>query len=153
MNENEISDRRSLLYVAVAQKYHEAVELLIREGAKPDLADSECRAPLHVAAYLGDMKFCQLLLDAEANVNQVDIAGRTPLHVAVWEDNTDVVQFLLEKGAAVDHQAPGEVNQRVTKISKLYQKYMHCKKNMANGTVPEFVGQLSTKKVDATDPI
>src|SRR5262245_27610644 len=59
-------------------------------------------APLHDAAYRGDVAKVKELLAGGADVNAKDDKSDTPLHYACFEGRVEVVELLLQKGAELD---------------------------------------------------
>ena len=71
------------------------IQLLIKRGANPNLADFRGCTPLRDAAICGNNDLIQLLLDGGADPNKEDEDGRTPLRLA---QNKDVVDLLKRTG-------------------------------------------------------
>lgn len=61
--------------------------------------DSIGRAPLHIAASIGDYQLASALIDLGADLNVTDNDLRTPLHYAAETQQLDVVRLLVERGA------------------------------------------------------
>ena len=75
-------------------------ELLLKHGAKPDLADYQGHTPLTIASNTGDLSIVRkLVCDCYVDVNSRSIHGITALHMAAQDGHTSVVNFLLSKGA------------------------------------------------------
>ena len=52
--------------------------------------------PLHIAALLGHLEFCEVLLNKTPSLaSELDSEGRSPLHLASAEGHTEVVKALL----------------------------------------------------------
>lgn len=62
------------------------IEVLLKEGAKPDATDSSKRTPLHFAAMEGNPDTIQLLLTQGADKTATDAEGKTPLEVCNADD-------------------------------------------------------------------
>jgi hypothetical protein len=111
--------------VALAHGEFEAVNALIRRGARVDLlvaagtgraaealrllpgADAESRhRALALAAQFGHAGIVRMLLDAGENPDRYNPVGfhshSTPLHQAAWAGHREVVQLLVERGARLD---------------------------------------------------
>lgn len=69
-----------LMYVAF-EGYVDAVDFLLRRGAKIDAIDEDGMTPLHFAALAGCQASCRALVLAGANTAALDDDGRTPLDV------------------------------------------------------------------------
>ena len=87
------------LFAAARSGFHEAVELLLELGAKPDHRSHLDETPLHLAAETYDVKTVQMLIDAGAEIDARNRIGRTALHVAAHANRLDVVKALLAAGA------------------------------------------------------
>ena len=79
------------------------VQLLINAGADVN-GGGGVTAPLHWAAYGGNIKAIELLIEAGADVNRASTenngpAGRTPLHWVARENDLDCLNTLLAAGA------------------------------------------------------
>lgn len=93
------------LFTAVNKKHHELMQLLLDNGADPDIAtDGDRRTPLILAAKIGDPKSVELLLNAQADVNKTDAYGGSALTSAAAarfcskEDKESVLTLLLDAG-------------------------------------------------------
>lgn len=94
------------LYVA-AQRQREAVIDVFKAYAgkvqtnKPRTCDGE--TPLHVAAFMGNLKIVNTLLDmgSDPNIRRCD-SGETALHICVREGHTHICSRLIEAGANVN---------------------------------------------------
>ncbi|KAL7293438.1 hypothetical protein TKK_0013199 [Trichogramma kaykai] len=96
-----------VLSLAVRHKRIKVIELLLKKGAEPNLANVEGWTPLHFICqdYDNDMgtlgrffKICELR-GKPVNVNAQTESGWTPLHVSMEHGNVALVEFLLDKGA------------------------------------------------------
>lgn len=84
----------------------EAVELLLRRGANPNVFDTFNDSPLQLAILGNHTEAVRLLVEHGADVNYVQPFvkgspenGWSPLHYAVKNGNADIVQILVEHGA------------------------------------------------------
>ncbi len=86
------------LHNIMTEEQFEILELLLVEGADPNVKNDEGIASLHLAAWV---KNADLLLKAGANINTVDLQGNTPLHILAGdgEERAEVIKFLISKGA------------------------------------------------------
>nr|XP_053654656.1 poly [ADP-ribose] polymerase tankyrase-2-like [Cherax quadricarinatus] len=102
--------RVALMY-AVMGNHQEAVETLLRAGARPDATDSHNRTPLHFAAYKGHLGCIKAILHAVESKGITncegqggvwlaqDVKGVTPLHHAAIHSNSKCLQVLLKYAA------------------------------------------------------
>lgn len=75
------------------------LELLVRAGADPNVADPTTRAtPLHMAAARGLQSSVALLLEAKAEINAKDARGETPTAHALHGGHTAVANLLKQRG-------------------------------------------------------
>ena len=99
------------LVAALAGRHFQTAKLLHHNGAHVNVAGRSGRAPLHSAAWYGDLEMVQVLLDYKANVNVQDPVNWTPIHYVSRGFRTqpaphnirqlfpDVARLLLEHGA------------------------------------------------------
>ncbi|MFG1575151.1 ankyrin repeat domain-containing protein, partial [Staphylococcus aureus] len=96
----------SLLHLALFCDQKKVVEVLLRNGACPNLANNEGLTPLHVMC-IKDYDYGLAKLFFEINddirqtveINSKDKLGRTALQLAVQKLLPDVVDLLLARGA------------------------------------------------------
>ncbi|KAL7299436.1 hypothetical protein TKK_0007679 [Trichogramma kaykai] len=106
------------LHVALAHNYEDAVKLLLKRGADPNVANAKGLTALHIICqgkpitiegttkvipYKGET-FFKLIHDnslhAVRTINARDELGNTPLHYAVKSGNKKLIQLLLRRGGA-----------------------------------------------------
>jgi ankyrin repeat protein len=92
-------DGKSPLGISVFWGIFEYVRLLLDNGAKVNMKNSEGDTFLHTAALGDHVKVASILLDRGANPNDVNEAGDSPLHIAAREGHEEFTALLLEKGA------------------------------------------------------
>lgn len=90
----------------------DAVQTLLTNGARTDVADASGDTPLHHAARTRDPIVAAMLLDAGADVRRINDEGLTPLGVACRAGNEAVVRLLLDRGGGGD--VPGAIPALVT---------------------------------------
>lgn len=96
----EIGLGESALHRAVLLRRHETVQILLQNGADPDIGNDFARTPLHYAAMQDDIRLVKLLTDAGADVLALDIRGSTALHEAAAAGASDIYQLLISLGAS-----------------------------------------------------
>lgn len=76
------------LIMATKGRHLEAVQVLLDEGADPNITDKglELETALHIAAYRGDIEIVRLLLLAGARPDMRNDNGRTPRSLAAQQD-------------------------------------------------------------------
>ena len=102
------------LHFAAAEGSAEMVQLLLRNGAHPNIATTdapflniECAkgvTPLHLAASAGNAKAMEYLLAAGAYINTPDAEGNTPYFYACTEFDGTCVHLLQAAGADKKHR-------------------------------------------------
>jgi hypothetical protein len=101
------------LVAAVSRKHSQTAELLHQSGADPNVQCHGGNAPLHSAAWFGDVEMAQALLNLEANVNIRNGISRTPLNyfsidngssfsIAPKQALVNVTRLLLDRGADIN---------------------------------------------------
>ncbi len=93
------------LLAAVRDSYHgrhDAVLMLLTNGADARAIDAEGASALHGAARSADPGVAALLLDAGAYLDALDRQGNSALGVAAALGNLEVVRFLLDHRAACE---------------------------------------------------
>uniref|UniRef100_A0ABD2WPN2 PRANC domain-containing protein n=1 Tax=Trichogramma kaykai TaxID=54128 RepID=A0ABD2WPN2_9HYME len=97
----------SPLHLALKHEHKKIVELLLRRGANPNLANKNGLTPLHTLCSRKDSNyelmqlFFQICDDIKqpVQVDTWDKSGNTPLHVALKLKHFKVVELLLKRGA------------------------------------------------------
>jgi ankyrin repeat protein len=84
------------LWAAVSKRNYEAVELLLMNGADPNIVNSDGRTPLHLAALQGHAEMIKALVKAGASVSVRDHRSQTPLYLA---DDEPSAEILIKLGA------------------------------------------------------
>ena len=88
------------LYVACEFNHHTAVKLLLKLGAKPNLAREDGATPLYKACQdKNGHSVANLLIHYGADVNKPGSSGITPLWIAVHLGNAHMADILLKAGA------------------------------------------------------
>lgn len=105
------------LFCATEKKSPELVELLLRQGADPNISEelgnplqffvfccSFCSfikgfTPLHNAALVGSIEVVLHLIRAGAHVNIQNKSGMTPLHLATKKEFYEIIRVLIKYGA------------------------------------------------------
>ncbi|CAB0042617.1 unnamed protein product [Trichogramma brassicae] len=96
------------LHLAISCMYNskKMVELLLRMGANPNLANAKGSTPLHIISkkcYTDDLVSLIFRFRDEryhpVQVDAMDEEGNTPLHVALKESNKEAARSLLKNGA------------------------------------------------------
>ncbi|XP_037123899.1 ankyrin repeat and protein kinase domain-containing protein 1 [Syngnathus acus] len=85
------------LIVAVLNRLHDIISLLLEHGANPTQGDDDQWTGVHFAAQNGDDKAIRLLLDRGATADPREKSGWTPLHLACQNGHETVVRLLLTR--------------------------------------------------------
>ncbi|KAL7302642.1 hypothetical protein TKK_0004704 [Trichogramma kaykai] len=102
------SSNCSPLYLAMfcnKESGKKVVELLLRRGADPTLANAQGVTPLHNIGR--NVDYAKMILEISDDdiqrtarlVNARDIYGKTPLHMTMRGKRVDLIELLLRKGA------------------------------------------------------
>lgn len=77
---------------------------LLKQGADPNIPNSNWETPLHYASDNSQFTIAKLLLECKANCNVQNKEGETPLHNAAYRGDLKMVKLLLSYGASVSIQ-------------------------------------------------
>ncbi|KPM38323.1 hypothetical protein AK830_g8242 [Neonectria ditissima] len=88
------------LMTAVLRKQRDAVQYLLRIGARIEASDQKKQTALWKAASAGYADIVQILLDAGADIETRDLEGQTPLFAAAAKGSFDTVDGILWGGVA-----------------------------------------------------
>ncbi len=92
------------LIIALEEHNGDAVHLLLKHGADPNMVSAHKLSALHIAILKGDKDSIKLLLENRANVN-IDFAnGDTGLHRVVMLGDAEIVKLFLQAGASVNER-------------------------------------------------
>jgi len=91
----------SLLHQVVEAGLVACAARLLDHGADPNLPNDDKEAPLHYAAWYGEVDMCRMLLGAGALLEARDSQERTPFLWAVRARQGAVVEELISQGADV----------------------------------------------------
>jgi len=86
VNEMDGHKRTPLLKAARHNSGNEILQLLLKNGAKPDIADEEGNTPLHFAAMRGTQDVAKFLMNLGANPYARNNQDLVPYEVATRED-------------------------------------------------------------------
>ncbi len=89
------------LIVACKQGDEKAVRALLKQGAKPDIANLKDEQPLIIACKQGDEEVVRALLKQGAKPDIATLKGEQPLGAAVWSMCPGVVNALLEQEGGI----------------------------------------------------
>ncbi|MBM4222919.1 MAG: ankyrin repeat domain-containing protein [Gammaproteobacteria bacterium] len=92
---------QSTLYLASCEGSIKVVQALLKQGANPNLAQTNHTSPLYIAAQNGHIEVVQALLKQDANSNLARTDGATSLFIAAQNGHVEIVKALLKQG--VDH--------------------------------------------------
>ena len=89
----------TLLIRAVINGNYNNTEILLENGANPNLQNCYGETSLHQAVENRNHKIINLLLDKEANPNIQQKDGETPMHIACVKGDYKIVKLMLHYGA------------------------------------------------------
>ncbi|CAG0903091.1 unnamed protein product, partial [Cyprideis torosa] len=129
------------LFVATDWNRHSVVEVLLANGADPNIASEVERSPLHQAE---SAETAELLIQKGAEVNAKDRRGKTPLFVAIENNRHSVVEVLLANGAdpniaSEDERSPLHQAESAETAELLIQKGAEVNAQDERGKTPLFV--------------
>lgn len=85
---------KTALYIAADEQMTDAVNVLLQNGASPDIQENELRwGALHKAAFHGNAEIVSALIRAKADINLLTSDGDTPLHMAAWKNHPKIAKF------------------------------------------------------------
>lgn len=90
--------------IAVVKNQYDIAELLLKNGANPNIYYSRGISPLIDAVLKHNLDMVKLLIKYKADLDQTDGYGQTPLIFASKEGNLKIVKILVENGANITHQ-------------------------------------------------
>ncbi|MBV0900121.1 MAG: ankyrin repeat domain-containing protein [Wolbachia endosymbiont of Fragariocoptes setiger] len=96
---NKVYKGKTVLQIACQKDSVEIVSYLLLVGADPKVSDESGRLPIHVSAFLGQLRLVELFKEKGIDFNVQDSCEATPLHYACSEGHLEVVQYLIEHGA------------------------------------------------------
>lgn len=96
----------TLLMSAVAYDDIEAVKLLLQHRANPNLADSDGRLPIEMAAFFGNPAIVDMLLEYHRKAPRTLSSAPTVVKAAVLGGNLEIVSKVIAAGANVNGANP-----------------------------------------------
>ncbi|RDD42485.1 Ankyrin-3 [Trichoplax sp. H2] len=97
-------ENSTALHIAAWKGEGDALTLLLKNGADPNIANKLEERPIHYAAVEGNLYCVKKLREFGASVSPENMQGQTPLHEAVRFGHDNIALWLLRQGAAVNHQ-------------------------------------------------
>lgn len=100
---NEIDNEGNTPLIIAFEMYNlEAAEILLDNGADPNIKNNDGKSALHFVmkySFLPNIYLLHHLLNAGANVNEIDNEGNSPLIVALSNTNFKFAKILFDHGA------------------------------------------------------
>ena len=90
------------LHDAASKNAHEAIEILLKQGADINAQDKHGWTPLHHAAWNNAAATAEVLLKQGADIHATNKNGWTPLHWGALNNAADTAEVLLKNGAEVN---------------------------------------------------
>ncbi|KAL4496128.1 hypothetical protein ABPG72_012865 [Tetrahymena utriculariae] len=135
----------------------EAVEVLLKFNANPNIQDKDGNTALNYAASMGQEECCEILLNSnKININQQNSHGETPLIQSIIEGQFNIINMLLNhkinleiqdtKGRSAIHYAAITKGNSPAYIRCLAEKCDLNKKDYDGNTPLLLAASLSLKK-------
>lgn len=97
-----VNVHQNALIQAASNNQYEAVDLLLRRGAKVDSVDNLGNTPLMMTK---DATIIKRLIESGANINHTNTLSHTPLICQAFRNNADAVKSLHNAGAPLEYQS------------------------------------------------
>uniref|UniRef100_A0A8C9L1L2 Ankyrin repeat and SOCS box containing 3 n=1 Tax=Pavo cristatus TaxID=9049 RepID=A0A8C9L1L2_PAVCR len=99
-------DRATPLLIAAQEGHAECVELLLSEGADPNLYCNEdnWQLPIHAAAEMGHKNILKLLIPITNRICDKEKSKVSPVYSALYGGNKECLEMLLKEGYSPDAQ-------------------------------------------------
>ena len=97
-----IKEGYTILHAAVVYKSEAIVKWLLKNGADPNLTDTNGQSAVMVAAESGYNDVVETLIEYKADVNQFSYIGWTALFYAAVNEHKEVMNKLVNHGASLD---------------------------------------------------
>lgn len=91
------SQGNTALHIAVENGRIEICDVLLNNGAIPNIQNKSGMTPFHIAAKENKLNAAQLLITFDTNISVKDSIGNTPLHLACIAGNVEIVKIILDK--------------------------------------------------------
>lgn len=92
----------TLLEIAISRKSIFITNLLLKQGADPNVETTEGLKPLHLACFHGCLSITQCLLEFGADVNALNKQGNLPIHTACSAGHFHIAELLIKHGSVCD---------------------------------------------------
>ncbi|OLF52488.1 ankyrin repeat domain-containing protein [Pseudomonas chlororaphis] len=89
----------TLLMLASYYGHVEAVQVLLKHKADPEIRNDNGQSPIAGAAFKGDLAVVKALVEGGAEVEGSSFDGRTALMMAAMFNRPEIVDYLIGKGA------------------------------------------------------
>uniref|UniRef100_A0A8C9EHF5 Ankyrin repeat and SOCS box containing 3 n=1 Tax=Pavo cristatus TaxID=9049 RepID=A0A8C9EHF5_PAVCR len=102
----QAKDRATPLLIAAQEGHAECVELLLSEGADPNLYCNEdnWQLPIHAAAEMGHKNILKLLIPITNRICDKEKSKVSPVYSALYGGNKECLEMLLKEGYSPDAQ-------------------------------------------------
>jgi ankyrin repeat protein len=89
----------TLLMLASYYGHLDAVNVLLKHKADPEMRNGNGQSPIAGAAFKGDLAVVKALVEAGAEIEGSSFDGRTALMMAAMFNRVAIVEYLISKGA------------------------------------------------------
>ena len=97
--DSKIAGGTTGLIIASGKGYSEVVQLLLEDGADPNIQNKDGESSLHRACHGGHVDIIRMLLDYGADCNILDTEQNTPLHLVAATDHIGPIELLIDAHA------------------------------------------------------
>ncbi|MGZ0783821.1 ankyrin repeat domain-containing protein [Pseudomonas saponiphila] len=89
----------TLLMLAAYYGHVDAVQVLLKHKADPEIRNDNGQSPIAGAAFKGDLAVVKALVEGGAQVEGASFDGRTALMMAAMFNRCEIVTYLISQGA------------------------------------------------------
>ena len=115
---------KTALMIASSYDYEGIVDLLLKNGANPDMQTKDGYTALMYAFENNSAKSLKVLSDKKQNLDLKNSEGDTILHMAIKKNSENLARVLLEKGANIDEKDRDGNTPILISIENMYDNFI-----------------------------